>query len=99
MDQPTDAPDPYRTVTPGGFFSDSPFARQNPAVEPKEAPATPAKPQPSVSVEDLEEAYHQLQDLIRDLEHTTAHRVARSANVDLQGTLEDVSDLIYRNLR
>lgn len=96
-DQPT-PPDPHRTIAPGSFHSDSPFARQ--FLPPPPVDKTP-KPDPVPNVvnpKDLEEAYHRLEEQIQILENSSTGTVS-STDPDLADELVIIRNLIYRNLR
>lgn len=103
-DQP-EPPDPNRTVTPGGFHADSPFARQYQAPQPVDKPKPATAPPVVVNQKDLEEANYRLQEVIDAIEHArigdshVGRRVVTASGNFLSEELELVQGLIYRNLR
>lgn len=96
---PDNRPDPHRRITPGGFHSDSPFARQFQPPPPVDKTPKPDPVPNVVNPKDLEEAYHRLEEQILLLEDSPTERVARADGVSLVEELETIRNLIYRNLR
>ena len=94
-------PDPLREITPGGFTTGSPFARQFQQPPRSIKPTQITKPETVVDMSDLEEAHHRLIDLLEEVGHSTIARdmERRGSHFTWPDRIEEIADLIYRNLR